>query len=734
VEANSFQRNEGESEIVRSTCWSPPGCHGGCGVLLQIQEGRIAGVRGDKDSGFNRGQLCVRGRNISETLYHPNRLTRPLIRIGKRGENKWEQIPFEEAAGVIADKLQTIKSNFGAESVIFCKGTARDIGGYLPRLCYGFGSPNYFGFGPGSGNACFRPRSAVSTAVTGGMPVPDLGQFTSPADAGSPDNSPKCIIVWGANPEISHPDGMHGSWLREALRNGAKLIVVDPRKSRLADEADVWLRIRPGTDGALALGFINQLVERDLCDREYVRDNIRGEDIVAESSQYYSPEKVAALTGIDPADLTEAVKLFAGSKPAAMIWGVGIEMNPGCADTIRSLIAIMALTGNIDCPGGWLLPGEPWGVKRRGDSLDDFPEINKRPIGTGEYPLTGIGNPYGQPDVLLDQMESGIPYPIKAAWIQTAGIIPAGFADPERVKKLFRALDFNVITDVFLTPAIMEFADVVLPAAMYPEKDSIYVQSSGLGAVNKAVEPPGECRSDAEIIRVIGKKIAAEHFPWDSIEEWLDDRLKPSGMNFRELREKGYLPAEYEYGKYAAGDGRKADFPTPSGRIELDSSILRKCGVPDQIEYIDYVEKYQEECGKNEYPFVLTTGVRKSYYFGSEHRNIPSLRKRQPDPLVTIHPQDAVLKGITGGDQVRIYSPFGSCVMTANIGGDFDQGVVHCDYGWWYPEKIQVKGEQFGMRDSNVNALLPSGLQGPAGFGYPFRCFVCNIEKAGFDR
>ena len=725
---DSYKRAEGGFDLTRSICWSPPGCHGGCGVLLRSKNGKIAGVTGDGGNAFNRGQLCIRGRKISEVLYHPNRLIHPLVRTGRRGENKWWQVSFEDAIEIISDRLNTIKAGYGAESVIFCKGTARDIGGYLPRLCYGFGSPNYFGFGPGNGNACFRPRAAVSTAMTGRMPVPDLGQFSLRGADSREDNLPECILVWGANPEVSHPDGLHGSWFRRAVRRGAKLIVADPRRSGIAAEADIWLRLKPGSDSALALGFINRLFSEGGIDREYVRDNVSGADFFKEASRGYGGDAVFAATGVDADSLAAAVKMFAGAGCSTMIWGVGVEMSAGCVDTIRCLTGIMALTGNIDRPGGWLLPDEPFGVKRRGDSMEDFPQITGKPIGIDEYPLTGVGNPYGQPDVLLEQMESGEPYPVKAAWIQTAGIIPAGFADPGRVIRLFEKLDFIAVADVFLTPAIIALADVVLPAAMYPEKDSIFVQSSGVGAINRAVDPPGECRSDAEIIMAAGKKVAGKYFPWDNLEEWLDHRLEPAGMRFRDLREKGYIQADHFYGSYISGGGLEARFPTPSGKIELDSSVLRKCGIEEAPVYKNYIEEYRGRYGGEDFPFILTSGVRRPHYFGSEQRNIPSLRKRQPDPLVTIHPEDAESQGVTEGDLVRVFSPFGECVMKAKICDDFPRGVVHCDYGWWNSDLSEDGGDYSGAGKSNVNALLPSGLQGPHGYGYPFRSFICSFE------
>ena len=725
---NSYTRREGEYKVTRSICWSPPGCHGGCGVLVYTQNGKLVKVEGDPANRFNSGKLCVRGTKIAETVYHPDRLKHPLLRIGARGENKWKKIAFDEAINRISEKFLEIKKNFGAESVIFAKGTARDIGGWLPRLCYGFGSPNYFGFGPGNGNACFRPRVSVSQAVIGGLPFPDLGQFSGGEFKGV---IPETIVVWGANPVVSNPDGFHGIWLTECLKKGSRLIVVDPRKTVLAEKADVWLRLSPGSDGALALGMLKVIFDSELHDKDFCADWVVGLTKLREAVKDYTPDRTAGLTGLSPEDIAAAARAYAESKNAAIIWGVSVDMNPGCISTIQSILSLSAVTGNIESPGGMIVSGEPFGVSNRGDSIEKFPDVRKNPIGQKEYPFNSVGSPYAQPDILLKQLDTGDPYPIKAAWLQGTGIIPSSFASPEKVMRLFRKIDFIVMTDIFLNPGAVALADIILPAAMYPEKDSIFVQTSQLGAINKAVEPPDECRSDAEIILELGKRTAPEYFPFTNVREWIDFRLKPSGFNFEELREKGSIFPNVEYFRHTRGKLRKdgkPGFETPSGRVELYSSVMNESGLQPIPEYNDYLQEYRDEFGIEKFPFILSTGARKSAYFCSEQRNIASLRKIHPNPVVSIHPRDAETKSIKNGGTVRIYSPFGECFMQAELSDRFDSGIVHCDYGWWYPEEEAEEPGLFGAFRSNVNNLLPLGLQGPGGYGYPFRSFICNIE------
>ena len=729
-----FRWRAGDLEVTRSICWSPPGCHGGCGVFLSARGGRLIKVEGDAENRYSRGWTCVRCSSVIEAMYHPQRLTHPLLRDGERGQNRWKRIRFDEAIQLISEKLLRIKQARGPESVIFCKGTARDVGGWLPRLCYAFGSPNYFGLGPGNGNACYRPRVAASTALLGGLPVPDLGQFDYSSAGISGHHPPQCLLIWGANPINSNPDGLFGGWVRQLILDGIPAIVVDPQETWLATKAKHWLRVKPGTDGALALGMLNVLFAEDLTNRDFCAKWVLGAEEVRTAAMGFSPEKAAGITGVPPQDIRLAARLFAQRGPAAVIWGVGVDMNAGCLGTIQGLISLMALTGNIEIPGGMILQGDPFGVRRRGDDAADFPNVKLKRIGADQYPLIEVGNPYAQPDALLDQMESGQPYPIKAAWLQGTSVIPSSFADPERVLRLFKQLDFTVVVDVFLNPAAVAFADVVLPAAMFPEKDSLYVHLAQLGAINKAVEPPGECHSDAEIILALGKRLAPDYFPWAHVKGWMNERLQPSGKSFDELRELGSLTPPVQYGKHESGglraDGRKG-FVTPSGKIELKSSVLDRSGLNPVPHYHDYLSQYQKESKPGDYPLILTTGARRPYYFCAEHRQIESLRKLQPQPLVAIHPEDAALQNIHDGDAVKIASPHGSCVMQALISRRFNPGIVHCDYGWWFPEEAGSEPSLFGVRKSNVNALLPSGLQGPGGFGYPFRSFICKLEKLG---
>ena len=221
-------------KVVRSIARTGPGCHNGCGVQLYVKNGKLVKVEGDPEFPNNQGRLCPRCPALPQVIYHPDRLRYPMKRAGKRGEGKWERITWEDAYQTIAQRFDDFKREWGPESVIFCQGTGRDIGPYISRLAYSFGSPNRVIFGPLHGHACFRPKLTVLAATTGGYEVADCAQFVSGRYENPSWKIPECIIIWGNDPLVSNPDLFLGHWIIECMKRGSEIIVVDPRKTWLA--------------------------------------------------------------------------------------------------------------------------------------------------------------------------------------------------------------------------------------------------------------------------------------------------------------------------------------------------------------------------------------------------------------------------------------------------------------------------------------------------------------------
>jgi anaerobic selenocysteine-containing dehydrogenase len=726
-------------KVVRSIARAGPGCHEGCGVLLYVKDGKLVKVEGDPEFPSNQGRLCPRCLALTQVVYHPDRLKYPLKRVGKRGEGKWERITWEEAYESIAEKFNQIKREHGPESVIFSRGTARDFSPYFERLAYTFGSPNKVP--PLNGGACFIPKVVMMAALCGNFAVADCAQF-SPGRFENPDwKVPKCIIIWGNEPTITSADGFMGHWIVECMKRGSEIIVIDPRRTWVATRAKIWMQIRPGTDAALALGMLNVIINEGLYDKDFVQKWTHGFDELKKRVQEYPVEKASERTWIPKEKIIEAARMYATSKPAAVQWGVAIEQSKECISTIHAIIALFTVTGNLDVPGGNIIKSRNFGLDRLVRwGMEELTEEQKRKRTWSEkYPLAGWQDVHsaGYWDAVIDQILTGVPYPIKALWVQTNNTFVCGAADAKRVYEVLRKLDFVVVVDLFMTPTAMALADIVLPAATYPERDGIGIPGgigSYVGTINRAIEPVGECKSDMQINLELGKRLNPEAWPWENVQQMFSEMIKTTGMTFEELRETGIAYDSFDYEKYKKGllrPDKKAGFDTPTGKVELYSTVLEKCGL-DALPYFEEPPESPVSTPEivKEYPLILTTGARPRGFFHSEHRQIPFLRQMHPDPITEIHPETAEELGIRDADWIYIESKYGRCKQRAKLTKGIHPRVVHSQHAWWFPEKPGPEPSLFGVWESNINLLLPSGWTGRSGYGYPYKCQMCRVYKA----
>jgi anaerobic selenocysteine-containing dehydrogenase len=729
--------NEDGVKVVRTIARTGPGCHEGCGVLLYVKDGKLVKVAGDPGVPSTQGRLCPRCLALPQVIYNPDRLKYPLKRVGERGEGKWERITWDEAFETIASKYGDIRNKYGAESVIFCRGTGRDID-CINRLADTFGSPNASSFL--YGNCCLSPQISFQNSIFGTIAVPDCAQFFSDRYQNPDWKVPKCLMIWGNNPLVSNSNGFMGHWITECMKRGSELIVIDPRRTWLATRAKIWLQIRPGTDAALALSMLNVIINENLYDAKFVQDWTFGFEELKKRVQEYPPDKAAEITWIPREKIIEAARMFATSKPSALKWGVATEMGKECAATTHAQIALWVITGNMDIPGGNIITNHPLesGKSSPWYSKTLTKEQEKKRIGFQKYPyLSKMGRV--ATESVAEQILSGQPYPIKAAWIQGTNPIAGNAAEPKKVYEALRKLDFVVVVDLFMTPTAQAAADIVLPAAAYAERDGIGiprppVMKSFFGATNKAMDPVGECRSDLEIVFEVGKRLNPEAWPWKNVAEILDEQVKPMGMTFSELRDRGAVYTAFEYRKYEKGLLRpdcKPGFDTPTGKVELYSTVFEKYG----LDPLPYFEEPPEspvstpEVAKD-YPLILTTGARSWAYFLTEQRQVPLLRQINPDPLTEIHPETAEKLGIREGDWIYIESKYGRCRQKAKLTRGIDPRVVCSQQGWWFPEKAGAEPGLFGVWESNINLLLPGGWTGRSGHGYPYKSQLCRIYKS----
>jgi anaerobic selenocysteine-containing dehydrogenase len=693
-------------------------CHGVCGVLVHIQDGRVTKVTGDPDCPTSLGYICPKGRASVELLYHPDRLKYPLKRMGRRGENKWQRITWDEALDTVAERLLKYKREFGAESVATIIGTGRPHLPLYMRFSNCFGTPNHLSII----NNCYFPRIVAARMTSGRFHVCDYYGFGGV--------TPKLVLNWGCNiVDSGAADGMCGYQVTRAVENGARLIVIDPRKTRLAARADHWLQIRPGTDDALALCMLHVIIKEDLYDKDFVDRWTIGFSELAERLEEYTPEKVAEITWIPAEDIRAAARLYATTRPACLQWGNAIDQNINTLQTARAVHCLSAITGNLDVPGGDVFWVPPAGVKvhsthsSQSYTLNEriTPELKTKMVGGGKYKV--LDSAVIHPRHLLDAIMSGKPYPIKALFVMGSNTL-LNQTDPVRTAAAFRKVDFTVVTDLFMTPTA-QMADILLPASSWLENDEVAdIHMGWCVLIRQKVAEIGECRDDKQILFDLAHRLGLdEDFPWKDVREYCDWTLAGAGLTFEEFKELGILTGKMRYRKYEQ-DG----FATPSGKVELRCSTLESMGYDPLPYYREPPESpYSTPDLFKEYPLIITTGSRIQGYFCSEGRQIESLRKLNPHPVLEIHPDTAKNLGIKSGDWVWIESPRGRIKQMAQLTEGIHRGVVHAQHGWWFPEK---EPPEYGFTESNVNVLAADMPCDPHTGSESLRAFLCKVYKA----
>ena len=707
VHSNTEREMEvyGYDSVVKSHCRM---CHGGCGVLVYVKDGKIAKIAGDPDCPINHGTLCSKGIAASQLVYHPDRLTYPVRRVGSKGSGKWERISWDEALDAIAEKILNYKESFGAESIVMGYGTGRENEAVIYRFANLLGSPNTLT----AGHFCYGPRIATTIITCGTNPIVDY------------ENNPKCIMVWGNNLVISNPDCYKGEPFSTALDAGAKLIAVDPRLTRIAARADIWLPLRPGTDTALALGMCNVIVQEELYDKEFVENYVHGWDAFVRRVNEYPLKKVEEITWVPKEKIQEAARLFATTKPAAIQWGVAIEQQVNCADNNRALLALMGITGNIDVQGGQMLFSSPKirNVGQFGAHKMLSREQAEKRLGGDRFRLAGnfaIINPKCVWDAILEEE----PYPVKMLFfISSNPVLTRGNA--REVYRALEAVEFMAVADFFMTPTA-ELADIVLPAATWLEMDYIgdFWKRHGYILPRRKVVQIGECRSDHEMLNDLAHRVGQGEHWWDTFEGGLDHILEPMGITWKDFEKMDYIRGDVNYRKY-----KEKGFSTPTGKFELYSTLLEKWGYDPLPQFREPPEgpNSSPEIYKK-YPYILITGRRQPGFFHTENRQLPWLRELHKDPVVEIHPETAEKEGIGEGDWVIIESPRGKVRQRARLFAGMDPRIVSAEHAWWFPEN---KDPGHGWDESNINILTSNAYEDcdPAMGATHVRTLLCRIS------
>lgn len=692
------------NKTVRTICFE---CHSRCGVLLEVENGKIVKIKGDKDHPFSRGYTCPKGRAVKEIVYHPDRITKPLRRIGEKGEGKFEEISWDKALNIISEHLLKTREQYGAESVVFGGGTTKGFRPWIFRFAGQFGTPNYYGPVNYSGGPL---ALGIISIIRMGVFPPDFA------------NS-KCIVLWAHNPEQS----LHGLFMydiNQALKSGAKLIVIDPRGTSLAKRADHWLPVRPGTDVALALCFIHVIIENELYDKDFVENWTNGFDKLREHVSSFTPDRVAEITWIPADEIKQAAITYAKTKPACLTPGIGGAcQSTNSYDLNRALQILPVITGNLDVFGGNLEYISPLGS--RAIYGTDFALSKwlpskqwRKKLGTKRYPFLSMINSLLPPELVWQAIIEEKPYPVKALGIFASNPM-CSFANSPQIKKALKTVDFLFAVDYFHTPST-EMADIILPPAHWTERDDVedLMMKNWVFCQPKAVEPIPECRSEPHILIELAKKIGMNDY-WKTTEEHFNYRLEPLGMTFEEFKKIGKFAGPVEEKRCI----KQGKFPFESGKIELYGKGVESLGIEPLPIYTEPPESpiSTPELFK-EYPLVVTTGGRNIVYYHSGLRNIPSLRRLSPDPELQIHPKTAKQLNVDDEEWVYLVSPRGRVEIKTKFFEDIHPKVVHAPHGYWY-------GVENGWERLNINMLTDSQKTDPISASCPIRGFLCRVEK-----
>ena len=739
-----YQYQEGEYTVTKTCAWSAPGCHPvGCGLLIYTdKDGNFVKVEGDPDHPITQGRLCPRCLAVGEFLNHKDRLRYPMKRDPKdRGKDAWERITWDEALDILEERVRYFWDTYGAECITLMKGTGRESTFYAPAMCQAVLRTSNSAQAL-SGNSCYGPRTVVADYMLGaGYPELDYAAFFPDRYNDPRYVVPKYIMLWGKSPLQSNPDGFFGHAIIDLMKLGSKLIVIDPRLTWLASRAEYHIQLRPGTDAAIGLAMLNVIIGEDLYDHEFCDKWVYGLDELAERVKHATPEWAEPITWVPAETIRGAARAFATNAPSSIMWGLAIDQMQNGAQAGQEMLAIGAICGYMDVPGGitLALPNSfmgKWGYETL-QHVD--PEVIKKRIDAKEkHPAFATGV-YAHPDEILNAIETEEPYAFHMAYfLSTNPIAPCMGAEPERWYNAFMKMDFNVAQDCFMTPTIMGLCDLVLPVSSFAEHDGVVMPHFGrnthfLGAINSALDN-GETYSDLEICLMAGKRLNPKAWPWETVEEFFDDQIHTQyDWGFKDLQDQVVFQQPFEYYKYEKGmlraDGEPG-FNTPTGLIEVCSSIYADFG-EDPLPYFmePAMSPYSTPDLYEEYPLVLTTGGRDYVSFHTEHRQIESLRHITPDPLVTIHPETAAKYGINNGDYVCIENMYGKCVERARVTKEVDPRVVHAAHGWWFPEEDGEAPNLFGTWKANINKLLPGFKVGKLGYGAPYKNLLCKIYK-----
>ena len=682
------------NRVVRAVC--PHDCPDTCAMLVTVQAGVAVRVQGDPDHPPTHGALCTKVSRYTERSYSPDRVLTPLQRVGKKGEGRFEPVTWDAALDDIAARLKAI--------------AARDPQAILPYsyagtmgLVQGDGMAARFFHKLGASlldrTICSSAGAAALTA-TYGAPVGMHTEFFAQS---------RLILIWGSNSITSN---LHfWTYAQQAKRSGAKLICIDPRKTETADKCHQHIALLPGTDGALALGLMHELVANDTLDHDYVAQHVEGWPALRERALRWPPERVAAECGITADEVRGLARDYASTRPAAIRLNYGMQRVRGGGNAVRLIALLPCLTGAWrHRAGGLLLSATGWFSAARNDAWLQRPDLLEGvygPAPMGRKPRTINMSTIG--DDLLRDASADFGPRIEAVFVYNSNPVAVAPESAKVARGFARSDLFTVVLEHFLTDTA-DHADYVLPATTQLEHwDAHRSYGHTYAMLNEpAIAPVGLARSNASIFRALAERMGfTDPCFADDDETMARGAFRPDVVDPELMRERGWVKLNIADAPFAEGG-----FPTPSGKALADAPGL---GVPDHLPNYESVLSTPELATR--FPLAMISPPAR-HFMNSTFVNIASLRAAEREPLLEMHPMDAAARGITAGSVVRVFNDRGEYRCKAALNDRARPGVVNGLGVWW---------RKYGLAGTNVNQLTHQRL---TDLGRAPSFYDCLVEVA----
>lgn len=668
--ANKIPTNENGIEIRKTTCdICSPQQH--CGVNAYVKDGKLIKVEGCPQHPYSKGRFCTKGAAYKDYIYRDDRILHPLKRTGPRGSGQFEEISWEEAIQTVADNLNRIKRDHGADNVMFMNGYSKWQKTYLNRLAFSFGSPNLVG----DGCTCQTSTHLAWDANVGTISYPDT------------DNT-DVLIGWGLNPYYSNSPNVPYFLKRKA--DGMKIIIVDTRITPATENlADLFLQIHPGTDGILALGMTNLILQNHWEDTEYLQRHTHGFEEYAAYVRQFDLETVSKIIGV-PADLIlEATRLYATAKRAAISDTAGVVTQKyNGFQSYRAITCLNAITGNYDREGGCLPAFYTYNHRYAGYITHEnefmwsrYPK-GSRKMGNDRFPLW---------NTFYEAQGNELPaYILGEKDFRIRGILGMGmnyrmFPQPEAIRKaIIEKLDFFALSELFMTDTAM-LADIVLPVCTSFEREEFRCYPDGYGYYSRpVVDKVGDSKSDLEILELLAPRLDMEDelLQKHSYRAWVDYIIQDTGWTVEELQKHDLPVLMKNYQKYVPGTYTRDGYHTPTKKFEIASGLVEQYSWGEGCSRFPTWEPPDPDADLQHYPLHLISGVRFPTSLSSRLHLVKTLRDFVPEPVVELHPETAEALGITNGSYVLVENELGRVKMRAKCTAKIRQDDVYAFYSY----------------------------------------------------